>query len=163
MFCRSLFVLFLLAIVLSVLLQYTDSDYPFGILKRFFYGCLVFRCVTSCQGWVMVTTIWGRDIALWETRPRIMVRPGAVLSCLTKISPTLLLTTTYAISAYHHSSEFESHSWRSVLDTIICDKVCQWPATSRWCSPGTPPLKLTANWNIVESGVKHHNTNPLER
>ena len=31
MFYRSLFVLFLLAIVLSVLLRYTDSDYPFGI------------------------------------------------------------------------------------------------------------------------------------
>jgi hypothetical protein len=27
------FVLFLLAIVLSVLLRYTDSDYPFGIFK----------------------------------------------------------------------------------------------------------------------------------
>ena len=37
-FCRSLFVLlyfFLLAIVLSVLLRYTDSDYPFGIFKLF--------------------------------------------------------------------------------------------------------------------------------
>ena len=32
MFCRSLFVLFLLAIVLSVFLRFTDSDYPFGIL-----------------------------------------------------------------------------------------------------------------------------------
>ena len=29
-------VLFLLAIVLSVLLRYTDSDYPFGIFKLFF-------------------------------------------------------------------------------------------------------------------------------
>jgi hypothetical protein len=28
-------VLFLLAIVLSVLLRYTDSDYPFGIFKLF--------------------------------------------------------------------------------------------------------------------------------
>ena len=35
MFCRSLFVLFLLAIVLSVLLRYTDSDYSFGIFKLF--------------------------------------------------------------------------------------------------------------------------------
>jgi hypothetical protein len=36
------FVLFLLAIVLSVLLRYTDSDYPFGILWPlcclFFFG-----------------------------------------------------------------------------------------------------------------------------
>ena len=36
MFCKSLLVLFLLAIVLSVLLRYTDSDYPFGIFKLFF-------------------------------------------------------------------------------------------------------------------------------
>ena len=38
MLCRSLFVLlyfFLLAIVLSVLLRYTDSDYPFRIFKLF--------------------------------------------------------------------------------------------------------------------------------
>jgi hypothetical protein len=33
MLCWSLFVLFLLAIVLSVRLQYTDSDCPFGIFK----------------------------------------------------------------------------------------------------------------------------------
>jgi hypothetical protein len=33
-------------------------------------------------------------------------------------------TTTYAVSAYHHSScEFESCS--CVLDTTLCDKVCQ--------------------------------------
>jgi hypothetical protein len=40
MLCRSLFVLlyfFFLAIVLSVLLRYTDSDYPFGIFKLFLY------------------------------------------------------------------------------------------------------------------------------
>ena len=32
-----LFVRFLLAIVLSVLLRFTDSDYPFGIFELFFY------------------------------------------------------------------------------------------------------------------------------
>ena len=37
MFCRSLFVLFLLAIVLSVLLRYTNSDCPFGVFKLFLY------------------------------------------------------------------------------------------------------------------------------
>jgi hypothetical protein len=48
-------------------------------------------------------------------------------------------TTTYAIGAYHHQQyEFESRSWRGVLDTTLCDKVCQCLATSRWFSPSTP-------------------------
>jgi hypothetical protein len=37
------FVLFLLAIVLSVLLRYTDSDYPFGIFKLFFAISTLFK------------------------------------------------------------------------------------------------------------------------
>ena len=48
-------------------------------------------------------------------------------------------TTTYAISAYHHSScEFESRSWRGVLDTTLCYKVCQWLAAGLWFSLDTP-------------------------
>jgi hypothetical protein len=36
-------------------------------------------------------------------------------------------TTTYAISAYHlWCYEFESRSLQGVLDTTLCDKVCQW-------------------------------------
>jgi hypothetical protein len=35
-------------------------------------------------------------------------------------------TTADAINAYHHQRcEFESRSWRGVLDTTLCDKVCQ--------------------------------------
>ena len=35
-------------------------------------------------------------------------------------------TTTCAISAYRHQHcEFEPHSWQGVLDTTLCDKVCQ--------------------------------------
>ena len=50
-------------------------------------------------------------------------------------------TTTYAISAYHHySCELESHSWRGVLDTTLCDKVCQRLATGWWFSQCTPVL-----------------------
>jgi succinate dehydrogenase flavin-adding protein (antitoxin of CptAB toxin-antitoxin module) len=44
-------------------------------------------------------------------------------------------TTTCAISDYYHwSSEFESHSWQSVLDTT-CDQVCQWLVAGQWFSP----------------------------
>jgi formate/nitrite transporter FocA (FNT family) len=35
-------------------------------------------------------------------------------------------TTTHAISAYYHERcEFESFLWRAVLDTALCDKICQ--------------------------------------
>ena len=48
-------------------------------------------------------------------------------------------TTTYAISAYHHlRCEFESCSWWGVLNTTLCDKICQWHVAGRWYSPGTP-------------------------
>jgi hypothetical protein len=36
------------------------------------------------------------------------------------------LTTTCTISAHHHKRcAFEQRSWRGVLDTTICDTVCQ--------------------------------------
>jgi hypothetical protein len=48
-------------------------------------------------------------------------------------------TTTCAISAYRHfSCEFEYWTWQGVLDTTLCDKVCQWLATGQWFSSGTP-------------------------
>ena len=46
-------------------------------------------------------------------------------------------TTTCTISAYHHlSCEYEPRSWQGVLDTILCDKVCQWLAFGHWVSSG---------------------------
>ena len=57
-------------------------------------------------------------------------------------------TTTCAISAYHHlSCKCEPRSCRDVLDTPLCNNVCQSIATGRWFSPYTPtppPIKVTA-------------------
>jgi hypothetical protein len=56
-FCRSLFVLlsfFFLAIVLSVLLRFTDSDYPFGIFKLFLYSWITFWFLYHTLGICMV-------------------------------------------------------------------------------------------------------------
>ena len=48
-------------------------------------------------------------------------------------------TTTCAINAYHHKRcEFEPCSWQGLLDTTLCDKVCQWLATGLWFSLGSP-------------------------
>jgi hypothetical protein len=55
-----------------------------------------------------------------------------------------------------------------VLDTTLCDKVCQWLAAGCGFLQAhrfPPPIKLTTtnNWNIVESGTKHHNSSlPLD-
>jgi len=75
-------------------------------------------------------------------------------------------TTTYAISVVHHEScEFESRSWRDVLDATLCDKVCQWLAAGRWFSLGTPVSSINKtdhhdnSCNIAESGFKHHKHN----
>ena len=48
-------------------------------------------------------------------------------------------TTSWAIGAYHHQRcEFKSCWLRDVLDTTLCDKVCQWLMAGQWFSPGTP-------------------------
>ena len=33
---------------------------------------------------------------------------------------------------------FDPRSWRGVLDTTLCDKVCQSPVTGQWFYRGTP-------------------------
>ena len=43
-------------------------------------------------------------------------------------------TTTHAIWC----CELEPRSWRGLLDTTLCDTVCQWLVIGRWFSPGTP-------------------------
>jgi hypothetical protein len=47
-----------------------------------------------------------------------------------KIQKRFLLNYSYSM--------FSSCSWWSVLNTTLCVKVCQWPATGGWFSPGTP-------------------------
>jgi hypothetical protein len=63
-------------------------------------------------------------------------------------------TTTYSISSYHHwSREFESRSWRGVLDITLCDKVCQWLAAGPGLSPRTP----VSSTNKID----HHNVTEI--
>ena len=60
-------------------------------------------------------------------------------SLVPDLRPADFLTPANVISAHHHlRCEFESHPWRGVLDTTLCDKTCQWLVTGRWFSPGTP-------------------------
>ena len=51
---------------------------------------------------------------------------------------------------------FESCLWWGVLDTTLCDKVCQWLATGQWISPGTPftSTNKTDRHDIIEILLK---------
>ena len=46
--------------------------------------------------------------------------------------------TTYAISDYHRTLRVQTPLRRGVLETTLCDKVCQWLAADLWFSLGTP-------------------------
>ena len=56
---------------------------------------------------------------------------------------------------------------RGVLDTTLCDKVCQLLVTGQWFSPGIPVSFTNENgtpqyrWNIIESGVKAPQIKPI--
>ena len=54
------FVLFLLVIVLSVFLRFTDSDYPFGILELFLRNCnSIYKCGRPREhGTTLVSTLF---------------------------------------------------------------------------------------------------------
>ena len=78
------------------------------------------------------------------TRSKLIRKPNYFRGPRGRERMVVGLTTICAISAYHHwSCEFEPRSWRGVLDTTLCDKVCQWLATGRWFSLG--PLVSSIN------------------
>ena len=60
-------------------------------------------------------------------------------------------------SAYDHQScEFDPRSWSGVLDTTLCDKVCQRLSADRWISPSTPvsPTNKTDRHDITDIQLK---------
>ena len=66
--------------------------------------------------------------------------------------------TTYAIGAYHHwCCEFESCSGRGVQHYVM-KFVCGFLGYSGFLHQYNLPPRY--NWNIVESGIKHHKTKP---
>jgi hypothetical protein len=69
--------------------------------------------------------------------------------------------TTYAFSASPLTLWVQT-LLRSVLDTTLCDKVCQWLVTGLWFSQGTlvSSTNKTDCHNVTEILLKHHNPNP---
>ena len=83
MFCRSLFVLFLLAIALSVFLRFTASDYPFGIFKLKTNIAILPTTQSSYRESMTRMTI---EILIIEKRVRPGVPKGSAYPSLSTIS-----------------------------------------------------------------------------
>ena len=79
------FVLFLLAIVLSVLLRYTDSDYPFGIFKLFLMWFVQHNKLfmpTMFVWFNSITTVWfSREGSVYLSRPHELITPFVFCFC----------------------------------------------------------------------------------
>ena len=105
MFCRSLFVpfvLFHLAIVLSVLLRYTDSDYRFGIFKHFL-AITMFQLIAVLPVWILI--FYSYPVSHFRkpiSAPFNIIRPCNL--CLGTIcsKSELLITDTCAIRTLNH-------------------------------------------------------------
>ena len=76
-----------------------------------------------------------------------------LLDAMVVVIMVVEFTTICAISAYHHKScEFETSSWRDVLDATLCDKVCHVLPTGRrfsWRTPVSTTIK-TDRHDITE-------------
>jgi hypothetical protein len=80
---------------------------------------------------------------------------------------------TRVINAYHYwRCEFETRSWRALLDTTLCDEVCQWLATARCFSPVIPDSSTNKDdrhdineilWKVALSTIKKTKPNPVDK
>ena len=94
-----------------------------------------------------------------KNNPKIQSKIFWPLCCLfffdlrALITPLVSSNSSYiTISCFCITLSSEPCSWRGVLDTTLCDKVCQWLATGRWFSPSTPvsSTNKTDRHNIIE-------------
>ena len=96
--------------------------------KTIMFFLLISQC-TFCQKEIIEyfnTTIFTVDIHYITDLNKLKLEAHRSMYC------------SWISSYYYQNCEFEFRSWRGVLDTILCDKVCQWLATGRWFSRDTP-------------------------
>ena len=77
--------------------------------------------------------------------------------CLSYLTSFLRrFTSTCCLSITTNVVSWNPVSWRGVLNTTLCDEVCQWLTTGRWFSPATPASSTnkTDCYNITEISSK---------
>jgi hypothetical protein len=100
------------------------------------HECNSFTCICICFG------SWNGTIFFSCLAYLLTIAGPGLVKCHQWISRDYMVvgfTTTCVISAYYHLiCEFKFCLWWGIFETTLCDKICQWLATGRWFSPGTP-------------------------
>jgi hypothetical protein len=123
------------------------------------------QCTTSLSNFLIIYNLIAQAL---ETGRKVNIFTYIlfILKCK-NVQGLVGFKTTYAISAYHHKREFESRSgevyWiQPFVIKFVSDSVT---VVGRWFSPVTLVSSINKtdtprySWNIVESGIKHHNPN----
>jgi hypothetical protein len=109
-------------------------------------------CIYHCCDW---SRIWFNAATVWKEQSFLVKLMIPVHKLMIQVTYRYInswrgsysrdhMVVVCVISAYHHwSCGFESHSWWGVLDTTLCDKVCQWLGIGQWYSPGAPVSSAT--------------------
>jgi len=82
--------------------------------------------------------------------------PGTLVSSTIKTVRRDITERLLKVALNTFKQAMQSRSWRGVLDTALCDKVCQWLGAGRWLSLGTPasPTNKTDRHDITEILLK---------
>jgi hypothetical protein len=103
--------------------------------------------------WVTVYLLNLRDLCLFleQTMLQFDITKPTISSCIPLRGDKVRV-----FDRHHTNCELKSRSWPGLLDTTICDKVCQWLAAGRWFSPGTPvsSTNKTDRHDIAEILIK---------
>jgi hypothetical protein len=129
MFCRSLFVLFLLFIVLSVLLRFTDSDYRLSIFKLFIYKLNLTRDAPACID--DISRCWRSYLSLSLYLP----------------------TNTYKLLAFQ-SFENERTWWRLFQKNVLCTKLNIYVLFYYGSDPLGPMTRILLSMVEIEKGKR---------
>ena len=114
-------------LIISIITKMPVKNFRFSNDRKGLY--FIQLCITPvyCTAWRHSTNIVNIQNIIEFRQCKVVFWNVLAWGRRGRIDMVVWFTTTSTFSAYHHYRyELESRSWRGALDTILCDKVCQW-------------------------------------
>jgi len=96
------------------------------------WGCHLYIYQLQCSFWLMYFFSKKQKIyIIWIINETNMTQLE-LITVMVNFTPHL------PIFKICHGGQYQNHCRQDVLDTTLCDKVCEWFEAGRWFSPDTP-------------------------